>query len=275
MRNAGREISRQLAAFFQGPRRIAWVEIPLGPVTAARAGEVAQADVLTMEKSFAHPNVRIYEVKVDHGDFLRDANAGKYEKYLGHCCQFYFAAPQGLLRPTEIPEGCGLIVQGNKTWTVTRGAQRRNHVPSTNLLLALLLRGYEDRLQGWRQDDKAHLLRFKSFKDLSRDFGIKVARQIEAAEEFLKMAEQLKSQIGEIMGRDYGSVYNAVSALQGDVNKLLQQRRYAKSAIALAEIVDRLFQGGYYFTDGLADRLREIADQVQREHEAQKEQAAL
>lgn len=63
---------------------------------------------------------------------------GKYEKYLPHCNRLYFAAPKGLLKKEEIPEGVGLIVRGEQGWTTVKGAKKRELEFSDEMLKALV-----------------------------------------------------------------------------------------------------------------------------------------
>lgn len=49
---------------------------------------------------------RIVEVKSCRADFLADQ---KWEKYLPYATHFYFAAPQGAIRPEELPAEIGLV----------------------------------------------------------------------------------------------------------------------------------------------------------------------
>ena len=52
-----------------------------------------------------------YEIKVSRSDFRRElANPNKRKYTQKYVDQFYFAAPDGLLKPAEIPGGCGLLV---------------------------------------------------------------------------------------------------------------------------------------------------------------------
>ncbi len=50
------------------------------------------------------------EVKIDRGDFLREkANPDKRVGAMMISNQFYFAAPEGLIKEDELPEDCGLM----------------------------------------------------------------------------------------------------------------------------------------------------------------------
>jgi hypothetical protein len=49
---------------------------------------------------------RGYEIKVSRSDFLADK---KWREYLKYCRVFYFVAPAGIIKPSELPPEIGLI----------------------------------------------------------------------------------------------------------------------------------------------------------------------
>lgn len=68
-------------------------------------------DAWAMNKSWAHPVVSAYEVKVSRADFLKD---NKWPAYLPLCNQFYFVAPAGLIDLSELPAEAGLLTAAGK-----------------------------------------------------------------------------------------------------------------------------------------------------------------
>lgn len=68
-------------------------------------------DAWAMNKSWAHPLVSAYEVKVSRADFLKD---NKWPAYLPLCNQFYFVAPAGLIDVSELPAEAGLLTASGK-----------------------------------------------------------------------------------------------------------------------------------------------------------------
>ena len=63
-------------------------------------------DAAAVRKSFAHPDVIGFEIKVSRGDFRSD---GKWTEYLKYCNRFFFACPPGIVKPDELPPGVGLV----------------------------------------------------------------------------------------------------------------------------------------------------------------------
>ncbi len=53
----------------------------------------------------------IYEVKTNRNDFLGEIQTGKWLKYRRYCSEFYFASPEGLISPHEVPFNVGLVVR--------------------------------------------------------------------------------------------------------------------------------------------------------------------
>ena len=239
-----------------------WVQIPLGSIMWGD-GHVPRADVLAVRKSFTNPSFTIYEVKVSRSDFNADVNKGKYRTYFADCCQFYFAVPAGLVKKEEVPEGTGLIVRGENGWRVVKSAPRREFTPNVEMLLKLLMRGYESQLVEWKQYDRLKNLEYKGLKEASYQFGIKVARDLGGASELIELANKIKDEVGKLLGKDYGSILSAIYGLRADVDALLAQRHYARETIELVTIVDRLLQGTRFFANGTPKQLRAIADRLE------------
>lgn len=86
-----------------------------GPTGVAR-GELLQFDGVAIYKSWAHPEVRGYEIKVSRSDFLRDA---KYPRYRPYFHEFYFVVPQGMVKREELDEGIGLMYYNPDTGAIT------------------------------------------------------------------------------------------------------------------------------------------------------------
>jgi hypothetical protein len=61
----------------------------------------AMIDAWAMPRSWSHPAVTAYEIKISRSDFVRD---NKWQKYLACCNLFYFVAPTGIIDPNELPK---------------------------------------------------------------------------------------------------------------------------------------------------------------------------
>lgn len=73
-------------------------------------------DVYTIDKSFAKFRCITYEIKVSRSDFLSDITSSKWHKYKAFSHGVYFAVPDGLVKKSEVPESCGLIVRKESGW---------------------------------------------------------------------------------------------------------------------------------------------------------------
>lgn len=56
------------------------------------------------------------EVKISRADFLSDVRSEKWKRYRRFSARIWFATPQGLVKPEEVPEGCGLIEYRTPAW---------------------------------------------------------------------------------------------------------------------------------------------------------------
>lgn len=83
-----------------------------GPGTASVL--TVRPDVLSVVLGAARAQCRpwIHEVKVSRGDFLKDASLlTKRASYALLAQRVYYACPAGLVMPSEVPPGCGLVVE--------------------------------------------------------------------------------------------------------------------------------------------------------------------
>ncbi len=108
-----------------------------GPTHTARH---VRLDAWVMPRSWAHPSVRGYEVKVSRSDFLRD---NKWPRYLDLCNEFYFVAPAEVILPAEVPDGCGLLQvtrNGGRLLTKVKAPQRDVTIPEEVFRYILMCR---------------------------------------------------------------------------------------------------------------------------------------
>lgn len=59
-------------------------------------------------------------------DFRADVTAGKYTKYFKYAGGVVFAVPEGLLKKSDIPDGCGLMVRKESGWHTLKGPTMRH-----------------------------------------------------------------------------------------------------------------------------------------------------
>lgn len=83
-----------------------------------------------------------YEVKVYRSDWLKELkNPRKRRAAMAISNYFYFAAPEGLIKPEEVPDGCGLVeVRSDQLHVTTIRAKWRETVKPTWPFIASLAR---------------------------------------------------------------------------------------------------------------------------------------
>ena len=124
-----------------------FIEVPLGPVwkyhvKMANGEDPGRADVVTIKPSYDKFNMDIYECKATRADFLGDIKSKKYERYFHYCHRLYFACLSGIANKREMPDGVGLIIKGEKGWSVIKAARKRDvSIPEPALLSLLFYRG--------------------------------------------------------------------------------------------------------------------------------------
>ena len=83
----------------------------------------------------------ICEVKVSRQDFKHELEQpGKRELALELSSQYFFCAPEGLIKPKELPEECGLLELGkdNKIYPTVEAPHRRPGMPDWRLVGAVV-----------------------------------------------------------------------------------------------------------------------------------------
>ena len=114
------ELAHDLAEHLrQNTARICWEDMQLGPAGTCRP------DVYAMAHSYSKFCPVVYEVKVSVNDFRADVTAGKYTKYFKYAGGVVFAVPEGLLKKSDIPEGCGLMIRKESGWHTLKGPTMR------------------------------------------------------------------------------------------------------------------------------------------------------
>lgn len=254
----GRDLGEDLARILEGAGWMTWTNQPLG---AVQLYHMPVADVIAISKSY-NPIVKIYEVKISRGDFQRDVARGKYLSYMKFCHHFYFATPAKLIEKGELPEGCGLTVHGDKNWRSLKAAPRHDCQIDLNLLLALLMKGYQNHFEEYRRLDLEYLKNYPGLTSAAAKFGKKLSQDMVDASRALPAARDLKVELEKIAGRQFDSLGNAMDWLRREVETLLGKYKYGQDAGELVEIALRLMKGSAW---GVGRNLQEIADKFKKE----------
>lgn len=128
-----------------GEREFFMAEVKNGP-TGVMTGQLLQFDGVAIYKSWSHPQIRGYEIKVSRSDFLRDI---KYSQYLPYFHEFYFVVPAGMVQRQEVEENIGLMWYNPETGVITtkkKAVWRNIEIDALMLLYVIMYRLDSDRL---------------------------------------------------------------------------------------------------------------------------------
>ena len=138
-------LASDLARHLSSEGRMVWLDMQLGPQGSPRP------DVYRIDKSFVRPCPTAYECKISRSDFLSDVTTGKWRSYLNYAYSVIFAVPEGLVKPSELPDMCGLIVRKDSGWRIAKRATVNPHPIAEHALLKLLIDGVEREGPGRRR----------------------------------------------------------------------------------------------------------------------------
>lgn len=130
------ELAQDLANSIRTDRRMTWTDLQLGPQGSVRP------DVYALFKSYANPCPVAYECKVSASDFRADVTSGKWQAYLQYASGVYFACAGDLIKKSDVPSHCGLIVL-RETWRVAKKAVLSPVAIPQEALIKLLIDGVE------------------------------------------------------------------------------------------------------------------------------------
>lgn len=164
-RITAQDVSSALQAYLEGHKskyQNTWIAIPEFSTPGVRNGRL---DMVAIRTTYQVQEIRGFEIKVSRSDFFNDVESGKYTKYLNVCHSLYFVVPSGLVKKTDVPDGCGLLSwNGNAFTSVLRAT--RNPEPKAlhwQLYTAMLMRQHslhiDDLQAAARSTDRFHTLR--------------------------------------------------------------------------------------------------------------------
>lgn len=172
-------------------------ECKTGPTQTAGARPI-RLDAWAMPRSWAHPAVHGYEVKVSRQDFLRDE---KWQEYMAYCNCMWFVAPKSLIQLEELPAEVGLLEvskNAKRLFTRRKAVDRDVEIPESIWRYVLMSRA---RITG--TDIKRHSQReiFEAWladKRANKQLGWMVRGKIrEIVEEVNRKNDRLEDQIRE------------------------------------------------------------------------------
>lgn len=228
------ELANNLAIHLLSENRMVWEDIPVGKVHSVRP------DVLTIEKSYSSPNPISYEIKVSVSDFRSDVTKAKWKAYLDFSYGVVFAVPKGLIKKSDIPNGCGLITFNGQSWNTVKRPTLHPAKLNDELLLKLLISGNEREtkkpiIKNRDFDEHAHHEALR--KKFGKDFRSKIS-MLDDYPEKKKELRRLKKELGSMFDLDIdGWAFERNVAYSIKQLKIMSDESERKSAIA-NQIID-------------------------------------
>lgn len=229
------------------------------------SGGHLRMDVWAMARSWAHPCVSAYEVKVSRRDFLADE---KWHGYLDYCNRFSFVCPHGVVGPDELPENVGLLwvaKTGSRLFTKRKPVHREVEIPEAVYRYILMCRvdvrdsefvngpGRKSNQDYWRRWIESREVDFELGQRVGRALHKRIDEEVIAARE---ENERLQSRVAR-----YDELRHMLTGLGFDPDKppydFMVRRRIeeAQEAIPQRQIGQMR---------GLAKGLSELADALEK-----------
>lgn len=134
-------------------------------------------DAWVLRKTWSPVTAIGYEIKVSRNDFMRDE---KWPAYLDVCHQLYFVCPWGLIGPSELPDGVGLMwttKTGSRLHTKRKAPRREIELPS-KLMAYVLMSRTQIVSDMWEADKPASRIEYWRRWAEGKEDGLRVARMV-------------------------------------------------------------------------------------------------
>lgn len=247
------EIKKALAKK-HGNREFFITECKTGPTGTG----MLQFDGLAIYKSWAHPNIVGYEVKVSRSDFLRDA---KYTRYMPYCHELYFVTPTGMVQRQEVEENIGLIWYNPTTGGLTtkKKAIHRNIEISSELLLYIIMNRLESDRLPFTSDKAEYWREWINEKINNRELGYQVKSKL-----LDKIAEQERDMKRFSDNKEDHEELNAIDKVM--------EKHGIRSYWRRAQTLDEALSKGYpRELDSLQQKLQDAATSIEKMKKTYKE----
>lgn len=163
------ELQHDLANHLKNQGFIVFEEIQL-------KGGYGRADIVAIRPSYAHRDIRIYEVKNNRGCFLSD---DKYLEYQKSCDRLYLACPKGIVKKDEVPANIGIITYSDKGWhTVKQAKKTEERVFHEDFYLSLIFRGFQYDKERRRIADRIITEENATLREQAKKIGRNISRAI-------------------------------------------------------------------------------------------------
>lgn len=229
------ELANNLAVHLMNENRMVWEDIPAGKLHSVRP------DVLTIEKSYSSPNPISYEIKVSVSDFRSDVTKAKWKSYLEFSYGVVFAAPKGLIKKSDIPNGCGLMLFNGQSWHTVKKPTLHPSKLNDEILLKLLIGGAqrETIVPVIKNRDYEEYVHHETLrKKFGQDFSEKISL-LDTYADKKKELKRLKKELGVLFDLDVDQ-WGFESNVSYRIEKLKIMACESKRKLAIAEELIRL-----------------------------------
>lgn len=136
-----------------------------------------QFDGLAIYKSWAHPKIVAYEIKVSRSDFLRD---NKYTLYMPYVHEMYFVVPKGLVDRSELPVEIGLMYYNpeNESLITRQKATHRKIEICSDMLLYIIMNRLDSERLPFTSNKGEYFRMWLDGKLSNRDLGYRVSSKM-------------------------------------------------------------------------------------------------
>lgn len=184
-----RELQDDLAEYLRQCEFMTFTEVQIPGCENGRVDVVA-----VKPRMYATKDLRAYEVKLTKQVFDKDIKENKWRKYMNVFHRIYFAAPEGVLKKSDMPDGAGLIIRNENGWHVVKAPKYNNPVNlNEDSVLALLYHGYEESRVMRRLKDRIVAEENTPLFKQAEKIGWQLARRLDSKKEtqIEKWCEQL------------------------------------------------------------------------------------
>jgi hypothetical protein len=170
-------------------------EVKSGPTQYDNDG-LKILDAIAIKKSWAHPCIRGFEVKVSRSDFLRDA---KWYTYFPYVNEFYMVCPKGMIDRTELPDNCGLLYYSENARRVLtkKKATYTNGQPTADMLMYIIMNKLDDDRRPFFSSRADWVREYLLHKNENQRLGFllstKLPQRVDELEQQLKNLDQFES----------------------------------------------------------------------------------
>ncbi len=122
--------------------RVTWENLSFSDWSDPKALLHCRPDVFSIVPTLNVEKCRpwTHEVKISRGDFLSDIRSEKWRQYMAFSCRVFFATPQGLIDPAELPNEAGLWELRGVQWMLVKPARysKQWELPPRHLMKLIL-----------------------------------------------------------------------------------------------------------------------------------------